>query len=117
MLTRHTCISVPSTSVWIYPFFTEFVHQLRTESEKYGHEEHSRRRGKNYSERRIRALYGKLRKIRRLRSLPTDCCKVDLEVYTGIQLSPGHQWGDHIKLHEKSRSWNYVFTSLIARYL
>ena len=24
----------------------------------------------------------KSRKIRRLRSLPTDCCKVDLEVYT-----------------------------------
>ena len=28
------------------------------------------------------------RKIRRLRSLPTDCCKVDLEVYTGLVFDP-----------------------------
>ena len=45
--------------------------------EKYGRKERSRRRGKYYGKRWIRALYGN---ITQNSSLPTDCCKVDLEV-------------------------------------
>ena len=87
-----TDVITPVTAMWtnlcqvqlvrIYPYFygfirlfTDFAHQLRTKSEKYGR---SRRRGKYYGgfERYTEIS----RKIRRLRSLPTDCCKVDLEV-------------------------------------